>query len=40
MERKEEQEERVAGGLSEMEGMAVQRSGGGGGGGWRTAASR
>ena len=32
---------RMAGGLPEMEGMAVRRSGGGGGGGGlRTAASR
>ena len=36
----EELEERMAGGLPEMEGMAVRRSGGGGGGGLRTAASR
>ena len=33
-------EERMAGGLPEMEGMAVRRSGGGGGGGLRTVASR
>ena len=33
VEREEEMEERLAGGLPEMEGMAVQRSGGSGGGG-------
>ena len=50
VEREEELEERMVGGLPEMEGMAVWRSGGGGGlrrrrrrledGGLRTAASR